>query len=400
MTASSHTRYRDALHVLAGDAAVLPIVSEAGKRSGWWTSGRSWRRTYGRFTPHAPAIASIVFASEIPSQAICRVEMFERRSGDDDSNRDICHLDTEIGWARVTRFPYDPNLPGLPLVADGAAATVVRYHPGRRCTLRTTNRDRTVFAKVYASDTGARVFRDLVALRRAASHGELQMAIAKPLAWDASTRTLWQAALPGRSAMPGLCGPDGDDLARRMGRAAASLTRASVAPSAIVDGATVLARSRRHAADLVRRVPRLSAGVNTIVNRLSDIHARSLSRELRPIHGAPHPDQWLDAESEIGLIDFDRFGLGDPELDAGIVLADLHALDRPAMPVARLASSFLEGYHDAGVALREPLLQAYSAHQQLAKALRAAQAIRPDGDCRAEKHAARAARLLTEAVPT
>jgi len=34
MTISSHERYRDALTELAGDAAILPIVLEAGERRG------------------------------------------------------------------------------------------------------------------------------------------------------------------------------------------------------------------------------------------------------------------------------------------------------------------------------------------------------------------------------
>jgi len=55
MTISSHDRYRDALTELADDAAVLPIVLEAGERRGWWTSERRWRRTYGRFMPDAAA---------------------------------------------------------------------------------------------------------------------------------------------------------------------------------------------------------------------------------------------------------------------------------------------------------------------------------------------------------
>ena len=149
MTRSSHERYRDALTALAGDAAILPIVSEAGERCGWWTSERTWHRTYGRFMPDAGAFAEIVVSSDTPSQQLCRIEMFERRP----DGRGPGYVWTPaFGWARVTRFPFDPALPGLPPVAAGA--TVVRYHPGRRCTLRTVRDGRTVFAKVYATNKG------------------------------------------------------------------------------------------------------------------------------------------------------------------------------------------------------------------------------------------------------
>ncbi len=204
MTCSSHARSRHVLSALAADATWQSIVSEAGRRSSWWTSERRWRRTYGRFTPDAGTFANLAFASDTPSQEICRVDVSARRLDDESGSSVACEFETEAGWARVTRFPFDPGLPGLPLATAGA--TVVRYHPGRRCTLRTTNRDRTVFAKVYTADTGARVFRALVSLRHAAACGELQVAIPEPLSWDAGTRTLWQGALPGRPAVRSCAG--------------------------------------------------------------------------------------------------------------------------------------------------------------------------------------------------
>jgi len=396
MTISAHERFRDALTALTGDAAILPAVSAAGARCDWWTSDRTWRRTYGRFTPDASAFVEMVFASDIPSPELCRVEVFQRRPDHQGCPRDVCVVESAIAWARVTRFPFDPDLPGLAHIAPGA--TVVRYHPGRRCTLRIDRVPRTVFAKVYATDHGARVYRELVGLRRAAAHGELPMAIAEPLGWEPNTRTLFQSALAGRPATEGLRGVRAEDLARRIGTAAASLTRATVQPTQVIDGAARIARSRRHADELTRRMPRLAPTVTSIVKRLAELHARCEARELRPIHGAPHPDQWLDAGTEIGLIDFDRFSRGDPEMDAGVVVGDLDALGDSAVPTARLAAAFLDGYRAAGVALREPLVEAYRAHQQLAKALRAAQAIRPDGDRKAETLATLAEQMLSAAV--
>ena len=406
MTMSTHERYRGALTVLASDAAILSIVSQAGERCGWWAPERTWRRMYERFTPDAASFVEIVFSSETPPQALCRIEVSERRRDDCGNPRDVCQVDAHVGWARVTRFPFDAGLPDLAAsftpftrFTGAADATVVRYRPGRRCTARIVIGDRPVFAKAYASNAGARVHRDLVALHRVASKGALRMAIPEPLAWDDRTWTLWQGALTGRPATEGLCGDRGGDLARRMGAAAASLTRAAVEPSETFDAAAALVRTRRHAGELASRVPHLSDLLDAIVDRLGELHAEWPSREPRPIHGSPHPSQWLDAGSEIGLVDFDRFGRGDPELDAGVLLADFDALDAPVVPPERLAAALLDAYRAAGVPLREPLVRAYRAHQQLARALRAAQAIRPDGDRRAEKRLAAAGRTLTEAVP-
>jgi len=400
MTISSHERYRDQLTRLSADAAILPAVSAAGALRGWWKSDRSWRRTYGRFTPEGAAFAEMVFASDSPSSELCRVQIFAGRPQDPNARDDVSVIESEVGWARLTRFPFDPGLPGLVHVvrASGASITVERYQPGRRCTVRMVNGSRTLFAKVYATNKGARVYRELVDLWRAASEGELQFATAVPLAWDRTTRTLSQSALTGRPATESLRGDRGDDLARRIGCAAASLTRATVRPAAISGSAAQLIRSRRRAGELVARVPRLAETVAAIMRRLEELHARYSSRRRGPAHGAPHPTQWLVDGTAIGLIDFDRFSWGDPEMDAGIFLGDLDSLDAPAISVERLAAAFLDGYRGVGVVLCAPLVQAYRADQQLAKALRSAQAIRADGDRRAAKHVAVVEETLNAAV--
>jgi aminoglycoside phosphotransferase (APT) family kinase protein len=145
-------------------------------------------------------------------------------------------------------------------------------------------------------------------------------------------------------------------------------------------------------------VPELSAIVKAIIDRLAAAHARFPTHERTCIHGAPHPDQWLDAGSELGLVDFDRLASGDPEADAGVVLGDFDALREPAVAPERLAAAFLSGYRAAGIALREPLVLAYRVHHLLGKALRAAQHIRPDGDRRAARVVERAAKMSKEAV--
>jgi hypothetical protein len=386
VTTSSHGRYRDALRALADDTVMLPLVVSAGERSGWWTAERPWRRTYSRFKPDAAPFATLVFSSETPAQELCRIDVFERRPDGGRRVPGACEMDAGIGWTRMSRFPSDRELPGLwPLAGKGR---VVRYHPDKRCTFRLGDRDAAVFAKVYATNAGERVYGDMVALQNARARGELQIAVAAPLSWEAESRTLRQAALDGRSAADTLRANDGDRVARRIGKAAASLTSIAVAPIQRLDGAAMLARSRRRAAELVRRVPALSSSVNGIVERLAATHARFPSEAPRPVHGAPHPDQWLDTGSELGLIDFDRFAYGDPELDAGILLADLEALGN-VVASERICAAFLEGYREAGIPLREPLIQAYRVHQQLAKAHRAAEAIRPDGDRRAVDAVAR-----------
>ena len=60
----------------------------------------------------------------------------------------------------------------------------------------------------------------------------------------------------------------------------------------------------------------------------------------RPIHGAPHPPQWLVDGDALGLIDFDRLALGDPEADVAAFM-EAAAAEDDGEPVA---AAFARGY--------------------------------------------------------
>ena len=79
-------------------------------------------------------------------------------------------------------------------------------------------------------------------------------------------------------------------------------------------------------------------------------------------------------------------------------MAELDFEDRTAVAVDELNGAFLSGYEDVAGALDPALLRAYRAHKRLAKALRTARALRPDGDERAGRHLARAAECLATEV--
>jgi aminoglycoside phosphotransferase (APT) family kinase protein len=144
----------------------------------------------------------------------------------------------------------------------------------------------------------------------------------------------------------------------------------------------------------VRLVPQLSPTVERVLGGLHALHARIGVRRPLPIHGAPHVNQWLLRGDGLGLVDFDRFAVGDPERDAATFMAELDFEDRTAVAVEELNGAFLSGYEGAAGQLDTTLLRAYRAHKRLAKALRTARALRPDGDERAERHLARAAECL------
>ncbi len=112
----------------------------------------------------------------------------------------------------------------------------------------------------------------------------------------------------------------------------------------------------------------------------------------RPIHGAPHLHQWLIAGDQLGLVDFDRFGLGDPELDVATFLAEADFEDS----FDGLGEAYRTGFENA-LPLDNRLVGVYRLQKHVAKALRLLGAIRLDAEDRAlqviEQAASKAERL-------
>ena len=141
-------------------------------------------------------------------------------------------------------------------------------------------------------------------------------------------------------------------------------------------------------------MPDLARAAGALLQRLADAHASVAQRPHRPIHGAPHPSQWLDDGDMLGLVDFDRAAAGDPELDVATFLAELEAEGDRQAPMERLERTLIAAYEAVSGPLDSVLLRAYRGHKRLAKAHRSARALAPDGDARAARHLAFAAEAL------
>lgn len=397
MCDSPHAHYRARLTLLSTDTLLTQAITDLGSDRGWW-GDLSWSRMSARFAPDRPAFGDFLFAHDGPPQVICRVEAFQVRPAPIECDAPCVH--TSAGWLRVTPFPSDARLNTLrSVLAAPGRATVVRYHPGSRCTIRFEQDGHTLFAKVYADSRGERVHDAAIGLWEAARRGQLELRVAEPGRWDPLTRTVWQHQLAGEPIRDRLSGPDGPMLAYAIGRALASLARVQlpVVDADVSDGAAQMRRLARRAAELSRLVPRLAAPTAALLERLAAVHGNAVVRHRRPIHGAAHPDQWLADGSRLGLLDFDRLSIGDPEIDAGVFLGDLEADGNLKHSVAETGRAFLAGYEEVAGALDRRLVLAYQVQQQFATALRAARSVRPDGDDRAERKLRRAIRALDAA---
>jgi hypothetical protein len=355
--ASAHERYREHL-------AALPGALEA-------AGLETWTCMHERFEPDREAYATYVLASPSSPQRIVRV-------------------DALLGHGlRLSPIPPDPRLPALTTLLAGPGRSVVRYHPGLRCTIRLNGNGGARFAKLYAGGQGERVHADGLALWRAASRGELAFDVAEPTGFDSDLRAVWQGNVEGEPVKKRLESHEGAQLARRIGRAAGSLTRSSLRPRTRRDRESELARTALRCAELERRVPGLGEQTRALLRALEVVRPKG-EPDPRPIHGALHPSQWLENGSGLALLDYDSLALGDPELDAATFLADLDVLNRKRVPVDLLTEAFIAGYEESAGPLDLRLLASYRAQRLVEKALRVARAIRPEADQKAARRLLRA----------
>ena len=164
MSDSAHDRFRERLVALQTDAVPAAALAGAGARCGWWREDRRWRRRSGRFEPHAAAFVDLVYETADAPQAIGRVEIHEEppaRRGDG-----ACVIESAIGWMRVTPIGFDAAIPAIGQLMQGRAIAV-RYHPGRRCTMRVERGGESYFAKAYANANGKRAYDATVDVWRA-----------------------------------------------------------------------------------------------------------------------------------------------------------------------------------------------------------------------------------------
>jgi aminoglycoside phosphotransferase (APT) family kinase protein len=97
--------------------------------------------------------------------------------------------------------------------------------------------------------------------------------------------------------------------------------------------------------------------------------------------------QWLvDGSGRLGLVDFERYASGEPELDVATFLVELETESPRAVGMAELAAATETGFRAAGGRLDPDRLALWTAHKRLAKVARTAAALRPDAEARASAH--------------
>lgn len=376
--------YNRRLHRLA-DGAVEPHLDAWAARHSVRVTG-PWRRSYGKLRPGRSPWALLVYdAAGAPTVSVRLMEPDTGRvvAGPDDV------VDAgELGRVEVVACTEDPALPGLgQVMAALEDPRVARYHPGDRCTVRGGSGAGARFVKVFSG--GAEEVDDQEDARHrwaAARSGRLTFAVAEPHGWQERTRSSWYGVVPGSPLEPHLSGCEGPDLVRRVGESLGDLAVSGLRPARVDDSSRQLARTRRQLGRATEAVPALAEDLDRAVDRLSRAHDLLGPRPLVPLHGAAHLGQWLvDERGRLGLIDFDRFALGEPEFDLATFLVELHAVSAVRGSGDNLEEQLLAGFRSRAGDPDPRRLALYLVHKRLARAARSAAGLRPDGEERARR---------------
>ena len=342
--------------------------------------GEDWCRSYGRLAPDKRAYATLVY--EKPTEVPVRVDFFTDRQSIE------CVALPQIGYAAFQSAVHDTALPTL---ADALALVnnveIIRYRPGKRCTFSGLERGSRapLFLKTFSDDRGAEIFQDAKEIDYIANDGAFGFSVAAPAWYDCATRTIAHRTVPGTPIGARLEDEDGPALAKNIGAALATIPQSQATPLTRFTASDQMRRTAKYARRIASTAAWLEPVVTRIMEKFSAAHDAIPDSPLRPIHGAPHPQQWLISDDALGLIDFDRFSMGPVEIDAATFVAELDFEGISAPQRNNLIASFVTQYDRDVNGVNHRLFTTYRAHKHMAKALKTALAIRPDRLARAEQ---------------
>ena len=323
-----------------------------------------WQRVYGKLSSQG---ATLVYENaEGPATAV------------------VASVSADERQVQVRPWSDDATLPALPaLLARHSDAIPVRYRPGKRCTLRKGE----LFLKLVADERGCSINRDARLLWAGQQAGMFTFGVARPAGWLPSPRMILQHRVEGAPVIERLWSNEGPALALRLGQANASLAASPLTPPMRFTYADQMQRTAKYARRLAKYLPHTGALLDQMMMYFETIRPGPANR---PIHGAPHAHQWLDGPDGLKLVDFDRFGLGDPELDVATFVAEADFED--AANATEVGQAYRNGFADSWP-LNPSLAHTYRLHKHVAKALRTATAIRLDAEERTMAILANALRM-------
>lgn len=229
---------------------------------------------------------------------------------------------------------------------------VVNFRPEKRCTTRYTLHHATndaikftLYGKTFADDCTTDVFQRMDYIWRSESARKLSLSVARPLAVDPSTRTVWMEGVSGPTLADAVKSTAGEQHVAAAGRALASLHGLQIpAVRDVASPLRLLVDAQKKCAKLAEACAVFARLLPSVVSELESALFHLDTGATCVIHGDCHVGQFIANESELVLLDFDELTSGDPMQDLANFMVDLQFRGLADTRVEQLRDTFLDEY--------------------------------------------------------
>ena len=240
---------------------------------------------------------------------------------------------------------------------------VLRYKPGKRCTLRyrlgnvgsfgRPTGQRSLIGKIYEDeDQAERVYSAMRELTRRGFGPDATdgIRIPQPLGYIDRLRMVLMEDVAGTPLAGHLSSPQLDDHLAMVARALVKIHHCPVPIEKEWDADDQVSRLKRAVSAITAVRPDLAEALDRCLRRIKDLSDDLPAYEPVLVHGSLYPKEVLLSGRELTIVDLDKISLSDPALDVGnflahIVWSGLH-LAWPADLERSHALTFLSTYRE------------------------------------------------------
>lgn len=275
--------------------------------------------------------------------------------------------------AIIWRFPHDPGLPHLPqllnlltvkqhLPSEGLsrigmsdtphvmASHIVNYRPEIRCTNRydmydpSQNRTFQLFGKTFRHDEGQSLYARLQYFWDRSLRDSDTMAVAQPLGYSASVKTLWQLGVPGTPLLRTLNPSNYEPYIEELAKGLRSLHTSQVTGLTIHSPVDHITEVHKKLAKLSDAVPLLAKTCMAMADNLEQTAPLASTIPSCPIYWDFHIQQILAFKGKLVFCDLDELVIGDPVQDLANFMVDLHFRNLDQQFVRSLSTELYRAY--------------------------------------------------------
>ncbi|MGQ0592166.1 MAG: phosphotransferase enzyme family protein [Gammaproteobacteria bacterium] len=317
----------------------------------------------GRSAPAANRAAhkQLLYIHVYPSAAEAHEEYARAAEGADLTGQSPVVLDGEsVAWSlgngpgletvefcfdghRFARFLVDHDLTSVQVDAP-PFPELVRYVPRKRALFRYGIEPR-VYVKCYESERDAQAADNLALLTLS---NRSRFNAPRLIAHDRRRRALVMSELPG-VPLTALMDRASPEIFARVGRALADLHGSDLKPAGSWPLRRLVAALLKAMSDVKLALPWVSDRLQRLLDRIGERGQELSFDDPTPIHGNLFGDQILIDVDQVGIVDWDDLGIGDPLYDVGRLFAHVIYLARQGTLLERRVADHLGAMMDSYV---------------------------------------------------